>query len=95
MSPGYTYGGALFFLSVAVRLITLVVRTTREVVENPPVAFAAPMSAEQRARVMSMIADPPKIVEHRCPKCGTLIHADVVHGGFGPCRTCGWTPDQQ
>jgi hypothetical protein len=49
------------------------------------------MSVEQRSRVMGMIADPPKTVEHRCPKCGTLIHADIVHGGFGPCRACGWT----
>jgi len=64
------------------------------------VASLAPsMTPEQQARVMSMIADAPAMtagpeVQHRCPKCGTLIHADIVHGGFGPCRKCGWTPDQ-
>jgi hypothetical protein len=95
MSPGYQYGGALFFVSVAARLILGVIRLARDARDAPPVAFAAPVSAEQQARMMSMIADPPKVVEHRCPKCGTLIHADIVHGGFGPCRTCGWTPDQK
>jgi predicted RNA-binding Zn-ribbon protein involved in translation (DUF1610 family) len=97
MDPGFRYGGeALFFIGVAARLISWVVRTTREIQQPAPAqapAMAA-MTAEQQERVMHMIADPPRITEHRCPKCGTLIHADIVHGGFGPCRKCGWTPDE-
>ena len=62
-------------------------------------ALSASMTPEQQARVMAMISETPSVaagheVEHHCPKCGTLIHADIVHGGFGPCRKCGWTPGQ-
>jgi len=103
MDPGYRYGGeALFFITIALRLIPWLIRTAREVEDDRPtrpvfrslMSPMASMTTEQQVRVMTMIADPPQVVEHRCPKCGTLIHADVVHGGFGPCRKCGWTQDQ-
>jgi predicted RNA-binding Zn-ribbon protein involved in translation (DUF1610 family) len=86
MDPGYRYGGeALFFIGIAMRLIPWLIRTSREVNQDNLVAPAAIMTVDQQARVMSMIA------EHHCPKCGTMIHADVVHGGLGPCRKCGWS----
>ncbi len=58
--------------------------------------LTASMTPEQQARVISMISETPSVatgheVEHRCPKCGTLIHADIVNGGFAPCRKCGWS----
>ncbi len=90
------YGGeALFFIGVAIRLAVWLFRTAREVGTgfggllpdtNPPVAPAASMTPDQHARAMSMISP-----EHRCAKCGALIHTDLVHGGFGPCRKCGWS----
>lgn len=101
MDPGYRYGGeALFFIGVAARLIAWLIRTSRQIQDpdRSPTTLSSilspqpMMSSDQRARAMAMIADPPRLVEHRCPKCGTLIHADVVHGGFGPCRKCGWSP---
>jgi hypothetical protein len=99
MDPGYRHGGeALFFITAAIRLITWLTRTAREVQDDrsPGTTLASLMSPamrpDQQARVMTMIADPPRMAEHRCPQCGTLIHADVVHGGFGPCRKCGWSP---
>lgn len=100
MDPGYRYGGeAAFLIGVGVRIISWLVRTSREIQDDDrPAAstlsslFAPAMSTDQRSRVMAMIADPPQVAEHRCPKCGTLIHADIVHGGFGPCRKCGWSP---
>jgi hypothetical protein len=60
-------------------------------------SLSVSMTPEQQARVMAMISETPAVatgheVEHRCPKCGTLIHADVMHGGFAPCRKCGWSP---
>jgi hypothetical protein len=63
-------------------------------------ALSASMTPEQQARVIAMVSETPAAiggheVEHHCPKCGTLIHADILHGGFGPCRKCGWTPDHQ
>lgn len=96
MGSGHVYE-ALGFLGIAARLIAWLIRTSREIQDdNHPTSlssvFAPAMSADQHARAMAMIADPPRIVEHRCPKCGTLIHADIVHGGFGPCRKCGWSP---
>jgi len=101
MDPGYRYGGeALFFIGFALRLMRWLNRTASEVEDDRPTrpllsSLMAPtmasMSTDQQARVMSMIADPPQVIEHRCPKCGTLIHADIVHGGFGPCRKCGWS----
>lgn len=60
-------------------------------------ALAPAMTPEQQARVIAMITEKPEAApfsqapQHRCPKCGTLIHADIVHGGFGPCRKCGWS----
>ena len=62
-------------------------------------SLSALMTPEQQARVIAMISETPSVasgheVEHHCPKCGTLIHADIVHGGFGPCRKCGWAPGQ-
>lgn len=101
MDPGYRYGGeAAFFLGVAWRIIMWLIRTSREIQDNDqPTSlsslFAPAMTADQRSRAVAMIADPPRVVEHRCPKCGTLIHADIVHGGFGPCRKCGWSPSSQ
>ena len=91
MDLGYRYGGeALFLIGVAARIIARLIRASREIQDGER---AAPMlGTEQQARVVAMIADPPRIVDHRCPKCGTLIHADIVHGGFGPCRKCGWSP---
>src|SRR5579862_4912894 len=105
MDPGFRYGGeALFFIGIAARIISWLIRTSREVQDvdrATPTTLsslfspAPSMSTEQQARVMAMIADPPRVVDHRCPKCGTLIHADIVHGGFGPCRKCGWSPSSQ
>lgn len=101
MDPGFRYGGeALFFIVTAARVIAWLIRTSREIQDgDAPTTLsslfgpkAAVMSSEQRARAMAMIADPPRAADHRCPKCGTLIHADIVHGGFGPCRKCGWSP---
>jgi hypothetical protein len=103
MDPGFRYGGeALFFIGVAARIISWLIRTSAEAhvsdFSKPTTLSSllspqpATMSSEQQARVMAMIADPPRVVDHRCPKCGTLIHADIVHGGFGPCRKCGWSP---
>ena len=101
MDPGYRYGGeAAFLIGVGVRIIHWLIRTNREIHDDDrptsslaSVLSAAPvMSPDQQARLMGMIADPPRAVDHRCPKCGTLIHADIVHGGFLPCRTCGWSP---
>jgi hypothetical protein len=62
-------------------------------------ALAPSMTPEQQARVIAMISEQPPAtaapeLQHRCPKCGTLIHADIVHGGFSPCRKCGWKQDQ-
>lgn len=59
-------------------------------------ALTASMTPEQQARVISMITETPSAatgheIEHRCPKCGTLVHADIVNGGFAPCRKCGWS----
>ena len=91
MDPGFRYGGeALFFIGIAARIIAWLIRTSREVTDHD--RSTPTLSFDQQKRVMAMIADPPKVVEHRCPKCGTLIHADIVHGGFGPCRKCGWSP---
>ena len=101
MDPGYRYGGeAAFLVMVAVRIIRWIIRTNGEIQDDdrPTGSLSSllspvpVMSTDQHARAMDIIADPPRIVEHRCPKCGTLLHADVVHGGFGPCRQCGWSP---
>jgi hypothetical protein len=122
MIPGIQlgeYGGeALFFLGVAWRLATWLVRTSSELQNSgslgpwgmslmtarakpTPIAsvaaLAPSMTPEQRARVIAMITDKPEPapfsqeIQHHCPKCGTLIHADLAHGGFGPCRKCGWS----
>lgn len=91
MDPGFRYGGeALFFIGIAARIIAWLIRTSREIQDGD--RSGPTLSTEQHSRVMAMIADPPRAVDHRCPKCGTLIHADIVHGGFGPCRKCGWSP---
>jgi hypothetical protein len=102
MDPGLRHGSeAVALLGIASRIMQMVARWSRDVQEDDRSSRStwsslmtpvATMTTEQQARVMTMIADPPKVVEHRCPKCGTLIHADVVHGGFGPCRKCGWSP---
>jgi len=122
MDLGYRHGGeALFFITIAMRVIPWLIRTSRELQQSgdqgpwgasllsprpKPTALGsvapltASMTPEQQARVIAMISETPAVatgheIEHRCPKCGTLIHADIVHGGFGPCRKCGWTPEQQ
>jgi len=102
MDPGYRYGGeALALIGIASRIIQAIVRWSRDVQDDDRsnrstwsslVTPMASMTTEQRSRVMTMIADPPRVADHRCPKCGTLMHADIVHGGFGPCRKCGWSP---
>jgi hypothetical protein len=106
MDLGYRYGGeAAVFIGVAMRLIPWLIRTSRQVQSGDvgPTALGSvsslslSMTPEQQARVMAMISETPAVatgqeVEHRCPKCGTLIHADIVHGGFAPCRKCGWSP---
>ena len=102
MDPGLRYGGeAAVLLGLASRIIRMVMQWSRDVEDNGRsgrstwsslMAPAATMTTEQQARVMGMIADPPRMADHRCPKCGTLIHVDVVHGGLGPCRKCGWSP---
>ena len=99
MDPSYRYGGeAAFLIGVGVRIIRWVIRANREIQDDdrPTRSLLSPVTvinADQQARMMAMIADPPRVsVDHRCPKCGTLLHADIVHGGFGPCRSCGWSP---
>lgn len=83
---GQTAESGLSFFRPAVKQTSLVSATLSSPAITP----------EQQARIISMITESAattagQTVEHRCPKCGTLIHADVVHGGFGPCRKCGWS----
>jgi hypothetical protein len=93
MDPGYRYGGeAVFLIGVAVRIIQWIARTSREIQDDDRPTSSTLSSLLSPAPAMAVIADPPRLADHRCPKCGTLIHADVVHGGFSPCRKCGWSP---
>lgn len=96
MDPGYRYGGeAAFLIGVGVRIMSWLIRTSREIQDDDRSPLPSLFSPDQRSRAMAMIADPPRVIAHRCPQCGTLIHADIVHGGFGPCRKCGWSPSSQ
>jgi hypothetical protein len=107
MDPNLRYGGeALFFLGVAVRLVIWLVRTTRELDVNqdfrsvfslprggPTSTTTSVFTLSSGGPASTIVA--PAVPEHRCPKCGAQIHADIVHGGFGSCRRCGWTSDQK
>jgi hypothetical protein len=99
MDQNLRYGGeAFFFISLAVRLATWVFRASREV-QGDPLVSGRPIGADQYARMIAMINHPvtdgiptaPPEAGHYCPKCGTQIHTDIVHGGLLPCRKCGWT----
>ncbi len=105
MDPDLKYGGeALFLIGVAARLIIWLIRTTRELDTNQDIRsiFSVPRGGPISTTTFSLLTAPssptavaPAVPEHRCPKCGAQIHADIVHGGFGSCRKCGWTSDQK